>query len=144
MGKSRNPQAPKTLGDAGRALWKKILAAVREEFELDERELAILELACKQQDTASALDAALETAGVVIQGSQGQPRMNPMIAELRQSRLAVARLLGELELPDSDDTPRTAASRRSQHAANARHHGGDPAKLFQLGRLPTREAGDGA
>lgn len=107
---------PTGLGKAGRALWRSITA----EWELDPRELALLSAACRQSDDVAALEAALATDGLVTLGSAGQPRMNAVITELRQSRMAVAKLLVDLRLPGDVDPPMTATQARASRAATAR------------------------
>lgn len=113
-------KAPAGLLAAGRELWRAIHAAMPAAFELDERELAILRLACGQADDVAALERALKDGGVVVAGSQGQSRLNAVVGELRQARIAVSRLLGEIELPAADEEPRSAGSRRAQRAAQVR------------------------
>jgi hypothetical protein len=49
-------------------------------------------------------------SGVVASGSRGQPRLAQTVVELRQARLALSRLLGELSLPSSAEEPDPAAS----------------------------------
>jgi len=112
---------PKGLGPSGRALWKRIVDAVHDLYELDEREQEILRLACRQADDLVALEGAIKRDGRTVKGSAGQPRLHPAVAEARQARLAIGRLLGLLELPaGDDDEPRTERSRRAAHAANVR------------------------
>lgn len=105
---------PAGLGRAGRALWRDIAA----EFELDVRELAVLAAACRQADDVARLEALIEEQGAVVTGSAGQPKLSPAFAEVRQGRLALGRLLGDLALPN--DTPTTARSSRARRAAEAR------------------------
>jgi hypothetical protein len=123
---------PKGLGDPGAALWRSILAALppddpehpEDAVEFDERELATLELACRQADDVAALEAALEAIGSVwLEGSKGQPVLNPIVGELRQGRLALARLLGGLGLPNVDGRRVSAASARGRKAAEVRWSG---------------------
>jgi len=45
-------------------------------------------------------------------------RLSPTVTELRQARLAVSRLLNDLDLPDQDD--QSEPSRRGRKAAEAR------------------------
>lgn len=120
-------RAPTGLGNGGKALWKQIRelceAAGDEEalIELDERELAVLELACRQADDLGRLQTAIKKNGAMALGSQGQPVVNPAITEARQARLAIGRLLGQLALPDGEEGGKaTAASRRAQRAAAGR------------------------
>jgi hypothetical protein len=77
--------------------------------ELDEREEAILGLAARQARDIGALEADIKARGYLVEGSRGQEVLNPSIAELRQSRLALGKLLGQLDLPESTrDAVRTA------------------------------------
>ncbi len=123
------PKPPKGLRDAGRKLWRSILAdlatAGTDEdgrgWELDARELVVLEHAAKQADLVADLERALADDGLVVPGSQGQPRLNAAATELRQSRIALAKLLGELALPGDDGHAMTGAQRRAQAAARARY-----------------------
>lgn len=112
--------SPKTLGTAGKALWRSIVKALPESMELDERELAILTLAARQADDVAKLEALVKKAGPMAKGSAGQPVLHPAVTEARMGRLAIDRLLGRLSLPAEDDAPRTEASRRAQRAARAR------------------------
>lgn len=114
-------RAPAGLGSRGRALWASVWKGLPDGWELDEREVANLTLAARQADDVAALERAVKRDGRMVAGSAGQPRLHPAVIEIRQGRLAVARLLGELELPDAEEEPRTASSRRAQHAAQARY-----------------------
>jgi phage terminase small subunit len=112
--------APKGLGPRGRALWKRIVGSLPAGWELDDRELAILSLAARQADDLARLEQAIKRDGAMAVGSTGQPVVHPAIVEARQARLAIGRLLGQLQLPDEDAQPRTEAGRRGQRAARAR------------------------
>lgn len=114
------PKPPAGLHRSGRHLWRQIQAAVGDDFELDERETAILAMACRQADDLAALEEALDRDGVSVAGSAGQPRLNPLVTEIRQARLALNRLLGSVSIPDAEAEPRTASSLRAQNAANKR------------------------
>jgi hypothetical protein len=113
---SEKPKAPAGLGMSGRALWRALCA----KYVFAPREVAVLALAARQADMVAALEALLAAEGLVVTGAAGQPRLNAVVTELRQCRLALAKLLGELALPDEDQVPRTAASERGQRAARSR------------------------
>lgn len=113
-------KAPEGLGNAGRALWKQIAGSLPDGWELDNRERAVLFAACRQRDDISRLEAAIKKDGAMTTGSSGQPVVNPAVTEARQGRLALGRLLGQLQLPDEDDQPMTEAGRRAQKAARVR------------------------
>lgn len=89
-----------TTSDAGAALIAQINAALPENGEWDERELAILDLARRQANDIADLETVLAGQGPLVKGSMGQERLNPAFAELRQQRLALGRLLESIRLPD--------------------------------------------
>ncbi len=107
---------PDGLGVAGAELWARFVPSLV----FEQREEAVLVQACRQADDLAALEAAVAIAGAIVEGSRGQRRMNPVITELRQGRLALARLLGMLKLPDEDGRPMTARQERAQRAAFSR------------------------
>ena len=111
------PRAPTGLEKTGRRVWSSIVG----EFDLDSRELLVLEQAARQADAVASLEAEVEGSGIVTRGSRGQLRLSQTVTELRQARLALSRLLAELALPDDED--QTAASRRGRKAADARWNG---------------------
>jgi Phage terminase, small subunit len=112
--------APKGLGNAGRALWHQIVRALPDDWEFDDREQAILAVACRQRDDIGKLEKVIQARGVMSVGSAGQPVCHPAVAEVRQGRLALGRLLGQLHLPDEEGEPRTLAGKRNQAAAETR------------------------
>jgi hypothetical protein len=115
------PRAPAGLKAAGKAVWRGIHEDLGEGWELDARERIVLTAACRQADTNADLEAAIRKAGVEVLGSQGQLRLNAMVTELRQGRIALEKLLASLALPgDESGEALTASERRAQAAANAR------------------------
>ena len=108
---------PAHLGTAGGALF----AEVAETFDLSIPERAALLQVCETVDTIAELEAALRTHGRVT--ADGKP--SPLVAEARQQRAILVRLLGLLDLPLDDAAPAKAlgASRAGQKAARARWSG---------------------
>lgn len=100
------PKTPTGLKAAGKKLWESSIA----EFELAQHELAMLEEACRIRDYIRDLDKAVRDDGVMIPSSQGS-RLHPAIAEGRQQRLALARMLATLQIPPLADDDLPAASR---------------------------------
>jgi P27 family predicted phage terminase small subunit len=92
------PRSPAGFGAAGRALWRKIHAELPEGWALDEREAAILALACRQADDLAHLEQAVREDGAMVTGSTGQPVVHPAIREARAARQAIGRLLARLDL----------------------------------------------
>ncbi len=121
MSKAKRPKAPKDLGPEGGRVWTAVMEDVPADWELTSRELAMLRNAAKQGDLVADLQKALDDEGVVAVGAAGQRRLSQVATELRQSRIAFARLLGEIPIPDEEDgKPVTSASQRGQKAAAAR------------------------
>ncbi|KUF06765.1 hypothetical protein [Leucobacter sp. G161] len=100
-------RAPRGLGDGGKRLWRSVTG----EFDLAEHELAQLEQACRVRDRIGDLDGLVSDEGLMLASSQGA-RLHPAVAEARQQRLALARLLVTLGVPDAnDDLPAAGKAR---------------------------------
>ena len=140
MADRRIPAAPAGLGTAGRRLWREVLA----DNDLRPDEAALLAQACGTLDLVGRLSSALAGQELLTPGSTGQARANPLLGELRAQRACLARLLGQLAVPDEDvDAPVTAASRRASRAANARWRRSDRERVV-LGLPTSTDRGRGA
>jgi len=116
---------PPGLAAEGVQLWQEItdeLAASG--LVLDARERRWLLDACREADLAAAIAASLEGQPHVVMGSTKQPVAHPLIAELRQHRLATSMLLARLRLDDPADAsgsgPHRYDSTHAREAAYAR------------------------
>ncbi|MFC6151555.1 hypothetical protein [Mumia xiangluensis] len=92
-------------------------------YVLDLTEMQLLREACSLLSEIDDLRAALSKVGVTVEGSTGQRRVNPAVGEIRQHRLALARVLKALDLPDTGaDAARTdpRVSELARYAANQR------------------------
>lgn len=136
MSKSTHPAPPVGLKRAGKKLWRDTHKALDQGLAFDDRERSILNLAASQADDLADLERAIESGGTMVDGSTGQPVLNPAIPEARQARAAIARLLGSLDLSDPDEKPNTAASRRASKAAESRW-----ARQAEVRSLRTRRHG---
>jgi hypothetical protein len=119
--KGSTPTKPRTVPTgmkaAGKALWKEVTGT----YSLAPGEMPLLALACRQADDVAALEALLAADGLVVAGSAGQLRLSAVVTELRQGRLALAKLLDQLALPVEAGAPSmTPAQRRGKAAADAR------------------------
>lgn len=114
------PRMPANLAAPGRSLWRAVVA----DYELRPDEIAVLEKACRTADDSARLDAALREAPLMVTGSMGQARANPLLHEARQSRALLATLLRQLALPqdqpaEGTEKP-TTNTLRAMKAARAR------------------------
>lgn len=92
------PKPPGDLRRSGRALWRAVLA----EFELDEHERQLLHETGLTSDLCDRLQVVLDAEGPMSESSQGI-RVHPAAVELRQQRIALARLLAALNLPSGEE-----------------------------------------
>lgn len=101
MTKQTGPEAPvgpEGLGEPGRRLWSSVVST----YELDEHERALLVEAVRTVDLLDDLDAAVRRDGVIVDTATGT-KAHPAAVEARQQRIALARLLAALRLPDGED-----------------------------------------
>ncbi len=103
-------KVPAGLKASGAALWRSVV----EDFDLSEHERAQLLQAARLTDTLDQLQAVLTTEGPTVPDpATGASKPSPVLVELRQQRITLARLLGALRVPDADD-------RRPQRRTGAR------------------------
>lgn len=104
---TETPQMPPGLKTSGRRLW----SAVVDEFDLAEHEVSLLVQACRTADALDGLQGELDADGPIVESPQGR-KAHPALPELRQQRIAYARLLVALGLPSGVDDEQPAAGRR--------------------------------
>jgi hypothetical protein len=103
-------------------LWRSVV----EEYVLDPAETALLHELCRTSDELDALTAAMAHQSPVVAGSRGQPRANPLLAEIRQHRRLAETLSAALALPMDGETLGRQRSASARVAAHARwRHGKD-------------------
>ena len=121
------PRPPAGLGDPGRTLWRSILSQIAEDgLTLDAKELHFLALSCAEADLVAVLAKGLEGQPLLVRGSQGQQVAHPLIAEVRQHRMAGASLLARIKLEESAAAAGTGSATtptRARAAAFARRYG---------------------
>ncbi|BBY33356.1 hypothetical protein BST33_10045 [Mycolicibacter minnesotensis] len=91
-------RAPAGLRARGKRLWSSVTA----DFELDEHELALLEDAARTADLIAQLQERIDRDGVMTEAYGG--RAHPCLGEVRQQRLALARLLVALRVPSGEES----------------------------------------
>ena len=122
---AEKPRQPPRLGTAGRRLWR----SVADVYELRPDEQVVLEKAARTADDCERLDLALLDEPLLVAGSMGQQRHNPLLHEARQTRALLATLLKQLNLAAADEPVGAAwrdrggpskGSQRAMKAARAR------------------------
>jgi hypothetical protein len=115
----QDPLKPPTgLRAPGRRLW----VSVAEKYVLTAGELEMLGQACRTCDELDRLERAVRgLAELTVQGSMGQPKPHPLLAEVRAHRLLLERLTTALALPDEDqEVGLRPGQRHAQKAARGR------------------------
>ncbi len=109
MTNTPDTETPVGLQWSGRRLWQ----ATVDGFELSEHETGLLLQACRTVDSLDALQARLDADGTMVESPQGL-KAHPALPELRQQRIALARLLAALGLPTGvEDQDQSKKQRRS-------------------------------
>ena len=103
------PRAPAHLRDSTRCWWRAVVA----DYVLEGHHLKLLTLAGESWDRCSQAREALASGGLIFEDRFGQPHARPEVAIERDSRLAFARLMRELDLDVeiAQGAPRTPALR---------------------------------
>jgi P27 family predicted phage terminase small subunit len=101
------PTAPKRLRAATRRWWTEVVR----DYDLEPHHLRLLTLACEAWDRCQQAREILRRDGIVTTDRYGSPKAHPAVAIERDSRLAFARLLRELDL-DGEPLPDPRMPRR--------------------------------
>jgi hypothetical protein len=108
---------PARLGRAGRELWDGVMTV----YQLSPAEAAILARACRALDRLTRMDAELaESDSLIVTGSTGQPKVNPLLAAADSTERVVDVLLRALSLPMPDEQDGKRRSPAAVAAARAR------------------------
>jgi hypothetical protein len=109
------PPTPE-LGPTGLETWRGVVNRWR----LRPDELALLRLAVKTLDEADRLEAAFPEGSPIVMGSRGQPRVSPIVREVREHRLAAMRMIAALALSEESEERGLARSSAGRRLALAR------------------------
>jgi P27 family predicted phage terminase small subunit len=105
MTSKRSQTAPKHLALATKRWWLSVVT----DYELEPHHTRLLTLAAEAWDRCQAARELIAEKGLLFETHLGEMRANPAVAIERDSRLAFARLLRELDLdisvPSSDVRP---------------------------------------
>lgn len=119
------PMTSKNTAQTGRELVAAILADVEAEgLELDAREVDLLQRAGRAADVVASLETMLSKCGRTFTDKDGVVRPSPLLAEIRQQTVIIARCLGGIAL-DQGRTADPAKSRAGRASWAARSASGD-------------------
>jgi hypothetical protein len=113
MATTRKPAVPKATGANGKKLW----ASVVDVWQLEEHELALLREATRTVDLLDDLAAIVKRDGPIVAGGAAGPRCRPALVEARQLKIALARILAALRMPDGVDGDESAGRRQRRVGA---------------------------
>jgi P27 family predicted phage terminase small subunit len=112
-------EPPGHLSASAQEWWKSTV----ETYILQEHHLRLLQLCLEAWDRAQEAREAITRDGLMIPGREGGMRPHPAVAIERDARIAVSRLVRELDLdaepPASDRGPPAIFSNRGGHARKA-------------------------
>lgn len=111
----RKPATPAGAGPSGKRLWRSVV----DSYELEVHELLLLKEAVRTVDLLDDLAKLVADDGPVTQDRFGQDRVHPALVEARQLKIALARLLAALRLPDGVEGDESQG-RRTQRRVGAR------------------------
>lgn len=115
-------QPPAHLGKVGKSKWRRLI----EENTFSASELVTLELLCAQLDALDKLDSEMATMGVVVAGSEGQPVVNPVLRERRETIRQIDQLMVALAIPVAGESHGVRRSGAARAAAKVRRAPNDP------------------
>ncbi|MGE7438549.1 hypothetical protein [Kitasatospora sp. NPDC001175] len=94
-------------GQRARALWDEVTG----EYDLGAHEIALLSEICECLENLDALNETIRSEGETVpsQGYSAAPKVHPALQEARQQRIALARLVSALRLPEGDEESRPQA-----------------------------------
>jgi P27 family predicted phage terminase small subunit len=90
-------RAPAHLSSQSRKWWLSVV----NDYELQSHHLRLLTLAAEALDRAQEAREILQEENIIVHDRYGKPKAHPAVAIERDSRLAFARLLRELDLDAS-------------------------------------------
>jgi len=109
-------QPPSHLRKTGKAAWRRLVA----ENDFSAAEFVTLELLCAQLDTLDKLDVEMATMAVVTAGSEGQPVVNPILRERRETIKQIDSLMVALAIPIDGEAYGVRRSGSARAAAKTR------------------------
>ncbi|GGG70400.1 hypothetical protein GCM10011374_38670 [Kocuria dechangensis] len=111
----KNRRAPRNLGRAGKAFWRRVL----DDYELSPAEEAVLVEACRVMDTLERLEGEAAEQPLTEMSPQGRV-VNPLLREARMQRQTLDRLVRSLGIPLVEGTSRGNRRGKAEEPTGAR------------------------
>jgi hypothetical protein len=115
--------AMNTPGLVPRGRGSRFIAWVNRTYTLERPHAELVTEAGRLLDRLDAIAATIDADELTVAGSRGQHRPHPLLAEQRQTALALGRLLDLLGLTEPVAEPESRASALARRAAEVRWHG---------------------
>lgn len=111
-----DPSVPHGVTGPGLELWRQL----HESLEFTPHEHQLVTELCRSVALADLLAREVDVLGPVVDGQRGV-KVNPLLAELRQQRLVIARLVASLNIPEPDGVavPRRRGAARGVYLKGA-------------------------
>jgi hypothetical protein len=87
--------------------------SITDAYDLDQHETALLVETVRTIDLCDELERELRVDGAIVDSPQGR-KANPAAVELRQQRIALARLLASLRMPAGDEGDQVQGRRQQR------------------------------
>lgn len=115
------PAVPDHLGEAGREAWTRLWTVGRRWLS-NEAHWDLMVQVCETLDRRNLLVATTrkKTFAVVVRGSMGQDRVNPVFAEIDRADEKVARLLTLLRFPPAEQKQKAQSNATALQTIRAR------------------------
>jgi P27 family predicted phage terminase small subunit len=120
VGNPDRPSPPKVLQPAGKALWRRLHAALPPTLRFSAKELELLRRACALADREAELRKIVNRDGLTTTGSMGQVVLHPAAQELRMVETALCGLVARISTEDTAGEVATPRQQRASHAARAK------------------------
>jgi P27 family predicted phage terminase small subunit len=118
------PPPPAHLSPSAAQWWTSVV----ERYLLEEHHLRLLQLCCEASDRSQMARKQLAKDGLTVPHEDGGVRTHPCVAIERDSRLAVARLVRELDL-DTEPPPSERSERYAPPALHSNRGGARARKI---------------
>lgn len=117
------PEAPESLGDAGREAWGRLWTTGRAHLS-NEAHFDLLKMLCEVIDRRETFAAVARKARPTTKGSMGQIRVNPIFDALQKTEAQIADLLKRAGFEPGEQKRKAAEPRKRDRLADLQRQAG--------------------